>query len=395
LVTSPLRFLWVYSAADAWTVAWHTHLLKDLRARGFDIRGFCTTIPYLKGRWLHFPELNNLWKIGDRTLMQMYSDLAEQLEDRDVLILYNGANLHPEFVDLLKVMKVYTAGDPESELILSRPVAPSFHVHLVNQGPSIDTYRGWGLKYVYFWPLGSLTFKEDVVDLDEETICDIAKRPITIAFFNERSAFRQDRVDRLVRIFPHALCAGRGWPRGFVDWPEMWATYRQAQIGWNVHNSTGFNFRAYDLPAHGVMQLCDNKSDLARIYEVGKEAVGFDSIDECIELTRYYLAHPQEQREIALAGWKRWRKDYTPDRVWDRLVEIVERHWIDFSPPVPFDHGDVINVLHELQSHLNATTFQRVLYQLRAIVKLLYRKVRGLLGKLKKAFRNRIRGGQR
>ena len=184
---SSLKFLWVYSAADAWTMAWHTRLLKSRRDRGFDIKGFCTTIPYLKGRWLPFPELNYLWKVGDRALMQMYSDLAEQLEDRDVLILYNGANLHPLYVNWLRVMKVYTAGDPESESVLSRSVAPGFNVHLVNHVPSVDTYRGWGLKHVYFWPLGSLAFEEDVADLDEETICDITNRPLTIAFFNERS----------------------------------------------------------------------------------------------------------------------------------------------------------------------------------------------------------------
>ena len=391
---SSLKFLWVYSAADAWTMAWHTRLLKSRRDRGFDIKGFCTTIPYLKGRWLPFPELNYLWKVGDRALMQMYSDLAEQLEDRDVLILYNGANLHPLYVNWLRVMKVYTAGDPESESVLSRSVAPGFNVHLVNHVPSVDTYRGWGLKHVYFWPLGSLAFEEDVADLDEETICDITNRPLTIAFFNERSTFRHERVDRLAGAFPHALCAGRGWPRGFVDWPEMWTIYRQTQMGWNIHNSTGFNFRTYDLPAHGVMQICDNKSDLARIYEVGKEVVGFDSIDECIELTRYYLAHPREQREIALMGCKRWRKDYTPDKIWDRLVDIVERHWMDFSPSTPPDHNSVINVLNKLQDHKDATAFQRMLHQLSAPIKFLYRKVRGLLSKLKKTFSNLILGGQ-
>lgn len=55
-----------------------------------------------------------------------------QLEDRDVLVLYNGANLHPEFISLLpNVMKVYTFGDPESVPILAQPIAPAFDVHLL------------------------------------------------------------------------------------------------------------------------------------------------------------------------------------------------------------------------------------------------------------------------
>lgn len=39
------------------------------------------------------------------------------------------------------------------------------------------------------------------------------------------------------------------------------------------------------------MQICDNKSHLHMIFEVGKEAVGFDNVDEAIDLTRYYLAY--------------------------------------------------------------------------------------------------------
>ena len=323
-----LRYLWAYTAADEWTESWHQRLQASRRARGFDVRPICVSPLSLNRCWFPYPELDRMWRQRDAALMDLYDRITRLADDRDVLILYNGANLHPEFIDTLDLLKVYTAGDdPESTEILTRPLAPAFDIHLVNNIACVDVYRSWGLKKVHFWPLGSQTLEEDVADLDDCGIRSVADRPIPVVFCGERQRCRQDRLDALVRAFPEAYCAGRGWPRGFIDWPDMWSAYRRAQIGWNVHNSTGpVNFRTYELAAYGVLQICDNRSHLGELFELGREVVGFDTIEECIELTRYYLAHPQEQRSIAAAGRKRWEREYTPDRVWDRLVGIVEAY---------------------------------------------------------------------
>lgn len=330
-----LRYLWVYSAADEWTVAWHDRLIARRRALGYDIVGFCNTPAELKRRWLPFDELDARWRTGDRVLMRLYEELSRHVEQRDVLILYNGANLHPEFVSWMNILKVYTAGDdPESTEILTKPIAPAFDIHLVNNVACLDMYKSWGLKHVYFWPLGSLTTLNDVSDLNEDNITDVSRRSVPAVFLGGYQKHRKARFDVITEAFPNAFCAGSGWPRGFLSWEEMWTTYRKAQIGWNFHNSIGpVNFRTYELPAYGVLQICDNKKHLSDLFELGKEIVGFDSVKECIDATRYYLAHPQEQRDIAVAGWKRWRKDYHPDRVWERLVEIVEREYHKFKQP--------------------------------------------------------------
>jgi hypothetical protein len=310
--------------------------------------------------------------------MQMYEELAERLQDRDVLILYNGANLHPDFVNLLKILKIYTAGDdPESTEILTKPIAPVFDIHLVNNIACVDMYKGWGLKNVYFWPLGSLTFPEDVIDLDETEIADISRRPLPAVLFCEReSSWRKKRLDRLAQAFPQAVFAGRGWSRGYIDWSEISSCYRQAQIGWNIHNSKGpVNFRTYELPAYGVMQICDNKAFLNQIFEVGKEVVGFDSIKECIELTRYYLSHPDEQREIALSGWKRWKRDYTPEKIWEKLVAIVDHHWAKSNSERSFAHSDIINVVSQLHEHKKAKALKRLSSRFRNFISPLYHKV--------------------
>jgi spore maturation protein CgeB len=324
-----LRYLWVYSAADEWTVAWHEMLLKRRKERGYDVEGFCNTPLSLNRMWLPFNELDRRWKIGDPVLMKIYEDLAEKIVDKDVLILYNGANLHPEFVKMITgVLKVYTcADDPESTEVLSKPLSPEFDIHLVNNIACLDMYRRWGFKNVHFWPLGSLSTVDMVQDLDEKSIGNISKRKIPAVFIGGHTVHRRHELDAISEAFPEAFFAGSGWPRGLVGWDELWRTYRQSQIGWNFHNSTGpINFRTYELPAYGVMQICDNKSYLGKIFTLGREAIGFDSVEECIELTRYYLSDPDEQREIAVRGWKRWKQDYHPDRVWEIMVDIIANY---------------------------------------------------------------------
>jgi hypothetical protein len=329
-----LRYLWAYSAADAGTEAWHQRLLARRRARGYDVVGCCVTPPSLRHRWLPFPELHRRWRHGDPALLDLYAELVEKSADRDVLVLFNGANVHPDFAASLPLLKVYgCADDPESSEILSHPVAPAFDVQLVYNPACVLLYRSWGLPHVHFLPLGSQVDEDQVADLDESAILDPRRRPRPIVFVGERNRWRQERLDRLASAFPDAWCAGVGWPQGRVAHDQVMAAYRSSQLGWNVHNSTGpINFRTYDLPAHGIMQLCDNKTHFGDLFHLGEEAVGFDSIEECIDQTRYFLAHPEEQRRIALAGWRRWRKDYTPDRIWERLCQIVCRHLAQGRP---------------------------------------------------------------
>lgn len=332
------RYLWAFSAADEWTVDWHARNLRRLRALGFDIESFCVTPPELGRQWLRFPDLDLLWRCRHRPLLEMYERLAAALEGRDTLILYNGANLHPDFVSQLNVFKIYTVADPESAEVLGRPLSEPFDLVVVNQAAEIPRYKAWGRRAVEFLPLGSLTSEEDI-SITREEILDVSRRDLPVALFCENSPWRADRLRHLRLAFPDAQIAGRGWPTGFASWDDMWQAYRRTRIGWNLHNTVGFNFRTFDLPAYGVMEICDNKSDLAQLFELNREMVGFDTLEECVELTRYYLAHPDEQRRIALAGWQRWQRDYTPTKIWLRLVEIIERHAPSAAPDRGFTEG--------------------------------------------------------
>jgi hypothetical protein len=139
------------------------------------------------------------------------------------------------------------------------------------------------------------------------------------------------------------------------------------------------NFRTYYLPANGVLQVCDNKSHLAAVFEPGKEIVGFDTIDECIDLCRYYLAHDDERRQIAAAGWKRALTDYNEVAVFRHAVSIIEQHLPARASHPVVDYG----ALTQRRKTRGRRAAYTVAYPLIAVVRFAMRVIRGIVRRLR------------
>jgi spore maturation protein CgeB len=296
-------------------------------ATGVRIDSFCLTLNP-PGPRLGWNELDARWKRGDPNLLNMYERLTRTLRDYDVFINWNGINLHPEFVNKLPVFRVFGCfDDPESTEDLSRPVAWAYDLCLVGNIAELDTYRGWGIKQVRHWPH---TFRQEDCDstLTRECILN-GSRDNDIALICERtSPWRNERLDRLVKAFPDGAYYGHGWPNGFLPESQRVPLLQRTKIGINIHNSTGpINYRTYYLPANGVMQICDNKAHLGKIFELNKEVVGFETIDEAIDLCQYYLVHDEERRQIAAAGWERAMKDYNEIVVFNKVLGNICEVW--------------------------------------------------------------------
>ena len=294
-----------------------------LRFAGIEVYPFCLTLNP-PGERLSWRELDRRWKIGDRQLLSMYEHLAAALESCDVFLNYNGINVHPDFVTRLPTYNVYSCfDDPESSEDLSRPVAAAYDLAMVGNIAEVETYRGWGVSEVRWWPLG-FRFSDFDPTLTRQQILD-GYRDVNVALLCERRThFRRQRVDQFALAFPEGAYYGLGWPEGFLDESMRVPLLQRTRVGINIHNSTGpINFRTYYLPANGVLQICDNKANLQKVYVLGKEALGYDTIEEAIDLCRYYLTHDAERRCLAAAGWDRALRDYSEVPCFRRLVDAV------------------------------------------------------------------------
>lgn len=296
--------------------------ITRLQSAGFSVEGFCLTLDP-PGPALTWPELDLRWRWGERKLLALYDRLLGALEGKDVLINAAGINLHPDFIAALDVTTVFQCfDDPEASHLISRPVAASYDCCLVGNVAEVETYRSWGAKAAWT-PMGVMPGIYDPT-LTETEILE-GHREIPLAMLSDRlSPWRRERLDRLAAAFPEGRFHGQGWPLGYLPTEAQVALLRQTRIGPNLHNSTGpINYRTFYLPANGVMQVCDNRSHLAQVFDLDREVVGFDTVEEAIDRIRYYLDHDRERREIAAAGWRRTMRDYTEIPVFRRKLADI------------------------------------------------------------------------
>jgi hypothetical protein len=310
----------------------------------------------------------------------MYERLEKSIEGQDVFFNAPGINLHPRFVEKLPIFTVYGCNDdPESSEWLSKPVAAAYDLCLIGNIAEIETYKSWGVKNVKWMPIG---LQPQIYDtsLTEKDIMNESRDIDLFMMIDKEFPPRKQRMIKMEQAFPSAHFYGNGWSRGFMPNEKQLEFLRRAKIGPNFHNSTGpINFRTFYLPANGVMQICDNKSHLGKIYELGKEVIGFDSVEECIDLCRYYLEHDTERKEIAVRGWKRAITDYNEIAVFEKyFIHEVEKHL-----NIPLSRTTTTNiVLNYYKQYKYIFPLKNMYLQLRDFLRILKKYYRAIIKRI-------------
>ena len=118
-----------------------------------------------------------------------------------------------------------------------------------------------------------------------------------------------------------------GWVRP-IAFEEYVPLYRRAKIGINVHNRGDYtvgSYRLFELPGNGVMQISDGGDYLNHFFEVGKEIVSHRDADDLVDKVRYYLAHDDERRRIAVDGFVRVHRDHRFPMRMRQAGELIQR----------------------------------------------------------------------
>ena len=114
---------------------------------------------------------------------------------------------------------------------------------------------------------------------------------------------------------------------GAVDYySEMPYVFAGSAINLNITLRSiysGIPLRAMDIMACGGFLMTNFQADFLRHFVPGQEFVYFESTDDLIGKTEYYLSHESQRRDIALAGQEKMKKEHSFEVRMQEIFKVV------------------------------------------------------------------------
>ena len=144
-----------------------------------------------------------------------------------------------------------------------------------------------------------------------------------VCFFGQSGKYHPRRnhllteIDRL-KAFPLVILQGQ---------PEMSADrYASSAVSLNCSLNGDLNLRVFEILAAGGCLLTDRLSPhagLELLLTEGKDYIGYDSVEECIEQSRFLLKHEDIALAISRAGYELFNSQMRPEQRARQLLDWV------------------------------------------------------------------------
>ena len=249
----------------------------------------------------------------------------------DVVHIHDPVRTDPGLLRALRPFTRLITAQIASPIV--RPVDWTFYDGVLSSFPHfVQRFHQQGVPSAYL----KLGFEPGIL----ERLCH--GKPSAVAFVGGMTRSHQERIDfveSLARRLPidwwgyglenlrpesplRAAYRGPAWGL------EMYNTLYNARISLNHHIDTAENYannmRLFEATGVGSFLLTDQKSNLADLFEPGKEVAAYRSVEECIELAEYYLSHEDERRAIAQAGQQRTLSEHSYYRCMQDFVALLD-----------------------------------------------------------------------
>jgi len=104
-----------------------------------------------------------------------------------------------------------------------------------------------------------------------------------------------------------------GSPIDFKEINDIWNRTRVSytpMAGGPQGKVLSLKSRTFDMGLSGTLMLCEHSPNLEHYYEPGQECITFESLEDCAEKARWYLAHETERAQIAINYRNRTLKEH-------------------------------------------------------------------------------------
>lgn len=107
---------------------------------------------------------------------------------------------------------------------------------------------------------------------------------------------------------------------------EMFEILYKSKVIINIHQAKsrktgGVNLRCFEVTGAQQFLLSDHRKDLPSIFDIEKELIIFKDKYDLVNKVKYYLNNEKRRQKIALAGYRRLKRDHTYDK---RLTELMK-----------------------------------------------------------------------
>jgi hypothetical protein len=146
-----------------------------------------------------------------------------------------------------------------------------------------------------------------------------------VTFVGKKYGWRPRFIDKLKKMGINVERFGEGWGNKILSGEEMVKLYSESRINLGFAGVSQskrlmcLKGRDFEVPMSGGLYLTRDNSELALVYDVGKEIVTYHDEKDCAEKIKWLLNNPDEADKIRKAGKLRSLKDHT----WEKRFEDI------------------------------------------------------------------------
>ena len=112
----------------------------------------------------------------------------------------------------------------------------------------------------------------------------------------------------------------------FVIGDDMVNAINSYKIHFNKNISDDINYRTFETTGCGTFLLTNYTPGLEKLFDIGKEIVVYNDLNDLDNKVKYYLENEEERKKIAKAGYERSKKDHTYFERSKKLIQIINEN---------------------------------------------------------------------
>lgn len=294
------------------------------RGIGTEYAAFIPALKRLGHEVIHFESWDKSYFNDFKELNSSLLHVVDKEQPDILLAVQMGYEIWLETLEIIKsrgdvATICWTTDDSWKYRETSRFIGREYHAMTTTYPGVVSKYHQDGIKNVLLtkWAANAETLHEPL---------SAKSCRYKVTFIGAAHGDRKARIEYLRKSGVEVNCFGYGWPSGPIDAEKIPEIMQESIVSLNFAKSKGENqikARTFEVPGAGGFLLTEDAPGLDRCYEIGKEIVTYQGMDELVKKINYYLSHPDERDCIAIAGFNRTKHEHTYDLRMKTVIEFA------------------------------------------------------------------------